>query len=184
MTLTLKGLVKPSAVLCLLNKADKDIAVIDGEVDGYFFNGHYYLTPMDKAVEFFKAAGALFQGPQMKFASAKYQATPFVAVWNLREIKPGYAVIIQGTTGGTFELGNPLFHPDFGALAATFKDSIKRGETVEFKQSYMSWPKTAQDSFREKQHGAETGELLRCLRALTVTPSSSQKPSLDNKGPQ
>jgi hypothetical protein len=101
----LKGWIDPDQFVMLTVEDSK-------EIDGRSFNGTFYLLPAAEAEKLFASALKLSRTGEVQDKCLELGSAAFTAVWYIGS-KPGYALLIEGTSGPTNSgVLDPLFDAD------------------------------------------------------------------------
>ena len=168
------NLINPNSVIAILTHEDREIIEKKGGVDGYYFDGHYYLVPLSAAQAFINAATDIIKSPDTQFFSRSTQSSAFVAMWNVNTIKAGYALVLHGTCGEDDMLLNPLGHPNFGAEKLGWSKLQEGIDLFSANDAHMTWPENTVSTQSDMDWREKTGELFHCLKEITLDAAAKR----------
>lgn len=161
----LKGLVPPQKFIGVFSPDERDeLNDSEGEIEGHRYDGQFYLVPNDIADAFFAEASILAKSREVKMEVREYDASAFVAIWNVSAHKSGFSLIVSGVSGG---LAEDLIDPLFSNSSPLRKDLVAGNTFFEASDAHMTWPLTYQSTEKDMDWREATGELFRVMRSLT-----------------
>jgi len=163
----LEGLVAPDRVTGIFHSEDATAIQSGTGLDGYFFDGSFYLLPKEHAAQAFDAANKMSTDPETRACCEDADASAFLAVWDVDSIVKGYALIIEGSGGGNDGILNPFYTNDILCGLIEGKDYFTASD------AHMTWPRSPEETEKDMDWKEETGSLFRVLKHLVRTPQKT-----------
>jgi NAD-dependent DNA ligase len=160
---TFKGLVTPTKLVAAFCTDDIEINNDNNCIDGYYYDGSYYLVPHSIANEAFDFAVKTLKEPGVLKEMAANDESTFLAVWPVDQVKPGFSLILHGVSGAGEDFANALYAKD-----APLRQKVVAGETFfSANDAHMTWPETFTETADNMDWTEDTGQIFNALLSIT-----------------
>ena len=165
------GLLPPDRMVSFFSGEARQENKALGGIDGYTYDGNYYLVPHAVADKIIKLAKRTLSDQDTREELQDNEDSVFLAVWNVDHFKTGFSLIVHGVNGPGEDFANALY--DSGS---PLRKGLVSGTTLfESSAAHMSWPTSFSATPAETGWRGDADELFHALRSIAHDAPVAQK---------